>query len=56
MIVKWYSGAASLYCEIFLISEKIRPGMLLCYSSCKKFTRVPSLHTYTLLVCGAQPG
>ena len=29
MIVKWYSGAASLYREIFLISEKIRPRMLL---------------------------
>ena len=52
MIVKWYSGTASLHCEIFLISEKIRPRMLLCYSSWEKFTRVPSLHTYTLLVCG----
>ena len=28
MIVKWYSGTASLHCEIFLISEEIRPRML----------------------------
>ena len=57
MIVKCYSGTASLYCEIFLISEKIRPGMPLCYSRSEKFTRVTSLHTYTLLlVYGGQPG
>ena len=59
MIVKWYSGTASLYREIFLISEKIRPGMLLCYSSREKFTRVPSLHTYihiTSLRCTARLG
>ena len=59
MIVKWYSGTASLHCEIFLISENIRPRMLLCYSSWEKFTRVPSLHTYihiTSLRCTARLG